>query len=150
MGLSAPCIDSIRNQAARSRWAITFLPVRTGRRGRPKATGPCGLPVYPRRFAALCNLPEECHVKKRITLFFAGCLALAASGAFAQDTMKKDPMAKDSMGKDGMKKDSMNHDGMKKDGKKKKDKMKKDSMSHDGMKKDTMGKDSMGKDSMAK
>lgn len=44
-------------------------------------------------------------MKKLITLAFAGFMAIAMSGAYAQDSMKKDGM---------MKKDAMSHDGMKK------------------------------------
>ena len=42
-------------------------------------------------------------MKKLINLVFAACMAVAMTGAFAADSMKKDEMKKDGM----MKKDEM-------------------------------------------
>jgi len=67
-------------------------------------------------------------MKKLLTMIFAGCMAVATAGAYADD-MKKDNMSKEKTKKSAVKKDTMGKAKTKKD----------------AMKKDTMGKDEMKK-----
>jgi pentapeptide MXKDX repeat protein len=114
---------------------------------------------------AIRSTTEEPTMNAFARVVLSCCVALAATGALAQDAMKKnDPMHKDGMAKKEMtlqqckdhmamaKKDGMKDDAAMKTDKMCSDMMKKDHMSKDGMMKkdDMMKKDGMAADPMKK
>jgi pentapeptide MXKDX repeat protein len=97
------------------------------------------------RYRFTLNAIEGSTMNALTTALISGCFALAASGAIAQDTMKKDNMAKDMPKKAMTLQECKDHMAMaKKDGMKKDDAMMhKDQTCAEMMKKDGMAKDAM-------
>jgi len=92
-------------------------------------------------------------MKMSARILFCACVALASTGAVAQDPMKKgDAMSKDGMAKSMTTQECKDHMAMAKDNMKKDDAaMKKDAMCTEMMNKDAMmKKDGMAADPMKK